>query len=252
MKISVSYFNFHPKTVPQYSNKPQISLFLSPLLSTLSFNSPPTKNPSSPFDLSFFKPKSPFPNYAVKAELEIRVCTNRTCRRQGSLRTLEILSGLAPPDISINSCGCLGRCGSGPNLVFLPDAIFVGHCGTAFRAAEVLLNFCGKDLSEASKNLEALALRKRGEEELEKSNLSEAEALLSEAIDLKPLGGLHIIYKSRSAARLAMGNYSGALEDAKEAFTIAPQYPQAYLSQGTGCKASRETRYYKYAFVVLI
>ncbi|KAF8378914.1 hypothetical protein HHK36_030263 [Tetracentron sinense] len=54
-----------------------------------------------------------------------------------------------------------------------------------------------------------------------------ARRVLSQpAIDLKPFGGLHIIHRNRSAARLAMGNLSGALEDAKEALTIAPQYPQ--------------------------
>lgn len=30
----------------------------------------------------------------------------------------------------------------------------------------------------------------------------------------------------RSSARLALGNYSGALEDAREALTFAPQYPE--------------------------
>jgi hypothetical protein len=30
----------------------------------------------------------------------------------------------------------------------------------------------------------------------------------------------------RSRARLALGNYSGALEDATEALTFAPQYPE--------------------------
>lgn len=29
-----------------------------------------------------------------------------------------------------------------------------------------------------------------------------------------------------------MGNYSGALEDATEALTFAPQYPEAYICQG--------------------
>ncbi|KAJ6340494.1 hypothetical protein OIU77_008288 [Salix suchowensis] len=48
---------------------------------------------------------------------EIRVCTNRTCRKQGSFQTLEVVTDLAPPDITVKSSGCLGRCGSGPNVV---------------------------------------------------------------------------------------------------------------------------------------
>ncbi|PIA35451.1 hypothetical protein AQUCO_03500072v1 [Aquilegia coerulea] len=161
------------------------------------------------------------------SELEIRVCVNKTCRKQGSRETLEILSSLAPPHVSVISCGCLGKCGSGPNLVFLPQAVFVNHCATPARTAQVLATYMGRgNTDDASKNLAALALRKRAEEELEKGNLSEAEVLLSQAIDLKPSGGLHIIYTTRSSTRLAIGNNLGALEDAKEALALAPHHPQ--------------------------
>ncbi|KAK4362659.1 hypothetical protein RND71_017900 [Anisodus tanguticus] len=47
-----------------------------------------------------------------------------------------------------------------------------------------------------------------------------------QAIDLKPFGGVHIMLKDRSAAELAMGNLAEALEDAKEALAIAPNYPE--------------------------
>lgn len=98
------------------------------------------------------------------------------------METLQILTGIAPPHISVNSCGCLGRCGAGPNLVVLPDAIFVGHCGTAARAADVMSDICGcEDSSDAwSKSLEALALRKRAEDEMGKCNFSQAQLLLSQ------------------------------------------------------------------------
>lgn len=115
----------------------------------------------------------------IKAETEIRVCVNKTCRRQGSFETLEILTGLSPPDVSVKSCGCLGRCGAGPNVVALPSGVLVGHCGTA-RAAELMAGLCGAGVSDVSKSLEALALRKRAEGELEKGNFSGAESLLTE------------------------------------------------------------------------
>ncbi|XP_042501217.1 uncharacterized protein LOC122079053 isoform X2 [Macadamia integrifolia] len=189
-----------------------------------------------------FNPNQVPKNNKIKAEIEFRVCVNRTCRRQGSRETLEILSGLAPADVSVNSCGCLGRCGSGPNLVVLPDGIMVRHCGTPSRAAEVMLSICGgsNDSLDVKKNLEALALRKRGEEAFEKGAFAEAELLLSQALGLKPFGGLHIIHTSRSAARLAVGNTSGALEDAEAASTLAPQYPKAYICQADAFLAKDE------------
>ncbi|CAN6481742.1 unnamed protein product [Victoria cruziana] len=67
---------------------------------------------------------------------------------------------------------------------------------------------------------------------MEGGNLAGAVSLLNQAIDLKPSGGMHFIYKARSAARLGMGDYSGALQDAIEASKISPHYPQAYICQG--------------------
>lgn len=176
----------------------------------------------------------------IKAQTEIRVCVNKTCRRQGSFETLEILTGISPPDVSVKSCGCLGRCGAGPNVVALPSGVLVGHCGTA-RAAELMAGLCGAGVSDVSKSLEALALRKRAEGELKTGNFSGAEKLLTEAIDLKQFGGVHIIYKGRCFARLSMGNYSGALEDAKEALALAPQYPEAHICLGDAFLAMDHT-----------
>ncbi|MQL97553.1 hypothetical protein Taro_030249 [Colocasia esculenta] len=173
-------------------------------------------------------------------KVEIRVCVNRSCNRMGSREILAVLSDISPPEVSVNSCGCLGRCGAGPNLVVLPEGTLVGHCGTPARGAELLAQACrgarggGEGSFDPRKNLEALALRKKGEVELvERGNPTEADGLLSQAIDLKPSGGLHIIYKSRSynnfvrsVARLKLGNSVSALEDANEALKIAPNFPQ--------------------------
>lgn len=166
---------------------------------------------------------------------EIRVCNNRTCRRQGSIQTLETLAGIAPPNVVVKSCGCLGRCGSGPNIVALPGPTMVSHCGTPNRAAGVLVKLLGggSELEEeARKCLDALALRKRAELELSAGNCSEAESLYSQAINLKPFGGLHVAYVGRSAVRLRIGNFTGALADAEEALTLSPNYTEAYICRG--------------------
>ncbi|KAJ4778339.1 tetratricopeptide repeat (TPR)-containing protein [Rhynchospora pubera] len=176
---------------------------------------------------------------ASTEKVEIRVCVNRTCARQGSRETLLTLSGLAPPGLSVNSCGCLGRCGAGPNVVVLPKGELVGHCGTPARAAEVLAWMCGPSFDPGT-NLEALGLRKRAELALEKGNEAEAVALLSQAIELNPSGGLHVLYHTRSAAKLAMGDNAGALLEAKEACNVDPKFPQGYISQGDAFLAMEE------------
>lgn len=49
-----------------------------------------------------------------------------------------------------------------------------------------------------------------------------------QAIELGPIGGVHIMYKERSLARLAFGNCSGALEDAAQALALHPLYPEVH------------------------
>ncbi|CAK7327909.1 unnamed protein product [Dovyalis caffra] len=171
---------------------------------------------------------------------EIRVCTNRSCRKQGSFQTLEIVTDLAPPDITVKSCGCLGRCGSGPNVAVLPQGIIVNHCGTTAKAAQFMATAANVNDGDVSKSLEALALRKRAQAEIDLANFSKADELLSQAIDFKPFGGIHIMYKYRSRARLAMGNYSGALEDAREAIRLAPRYSEGYMCEGDALMAMEE------------
>lgn len=114
----------------------------------------------------------------------------------GSREILGTLSDISPPEVTVKSCGCLGRCGAGPNLVVLPSGTMVGHCGTPARAAEVLAQICGgrrggsEGVFDPWKNMEALTLRKKAEVELlEGRDPGEAEALLSQVmiVELLPL-----------------------------------------------------------------
>lgn len=152
-----------------------------------------SQQPFSPFLLFPLPNSKPINNSRIKAsssvkeeverKIEIRVCTDRACRKQGSLDTLQVLSGIGPPFVAVNSCGCLGHCGAGPNAVVLPGAVYVKHCGTATRAAEIMAFVClGRDdvEGESRKSLEALALRKRAEDEMGNGNFSEAHSLLSQ------------------------------------------------------------------------
>lgn len=182
------------------------------------------------------QPIGPFRVVMVRADggaacqYELRVCTNRTCRKSGSLQTLELLKGLASPNVTVESCGCLGRCGLGPNLVVLPAGIFVSHCSTAAHAARLLAIQCG--LSDPENNLKALALKQQGNKAFEAGDITQAELTFSQAIELQPSGGLHLLYANRSAARLAKGDVDAALEDAMQAANLAPTWHTPLLRQG--------------------
>ncbi|KAL6651815.1 hypothetical protein ACP70R_010740 [Stipagrostis hirtigluma subsp. patula] len=174
--------------------------------------------------------------------VEVRVCTNRTCARQGGREVLAALAGLAPPRVDVASCGCLGRCGAGPNVAaaVAGSAAVFGHVGTAARGAQLLEHLLGAAEFDAAAELAALAAREKAEATLEKGNAAEAEALLTEVICLNACGGLHLVYRSRSKARLTIGNISGALEDAEEAIRIAPKFPEAHLLRGDALLAMGE------------
>lgn len=64
-------------------------------------------------------------------------------------------------------------------MVILPEAVFVGHCGTPSKAADVMAVVCGAD-NGGKKCLEALALRKRAEDEMGRRDFAQACHLLSQ------------------------------------------------------------------------
>ena len=51
----------------------------------------------------------------------ILICQGRSCRKDGSRQVLEAFQSLKMPDVSIIPSGCLGKCGNGPNVLFLPE-----------------------------------------------------------------------------------------------------------------------------------
>ncbi len=61
------------------------------------------------------------------SETQILICQNRTCRKAGAAKVLQIFKELAPEDIAIVGCGCLGHCGSGPMALVLPGESWYDH-----------------------------------------------------------------------------------------------------------------------------
>ncbi|KAL6844374.1 hypothetical protein ACP4OV_026047 [Aristida adscensionis] len=174
------------------------------------------------------RPAPPPPR--ASGSVEVRVCTSRTCARQGGREALAALAGLAPPRVDVASCGCLGRCGAGPNVAAsVPGggAAVFGHVGTAARGAQLLEHLLSAAEFDAAAGLAALAAREKAEAALDAGNAAEAEALLTEAVFW-------------SKARLTIGDISGALEDAEEAIRIAPKFPQAHLLRGDALLAMGE------------
>jgi (2Fe-2S) ferredoxin len=54
----------------------------------------------------------------------VRVCQNRTCKKQGALKVLEAFAALPIPDVTVTASSCLGQCGNGPMVLILPDTVW--------------------------------------------------------------------------------------------------------------------------------
>ncbi|MEA5514509.1 (2Fe-2S) ferredoxin domain-containing protein [Nodularia sp. UHCC 0506] len=57
----------------------------------------------------------------------VRVCQNRTCKKQGAAEVLAAFTALPVPDVTVMASGCLGQCGNGPMVLVLPDMVW--YCG---------------------------------------------------------------------------------------------------------------------------
>lgn len=54
----------------------------------------------------------------------VRVCQNRTCKKQGAAKVLAALTALPIPGVTVTGSSCLGQCGNGPMVLVLPDIVW--------------------------------------------------------------------------------------------------------------------------------
>lgn len=72
----------------------------------------------------------------------ILICQHLTCRKQGADKVLQAFrSEDISTEIVCEGSGCLGRCGSGPNILVLPTQTWYHHV----RSDEVLAIFAQVD-----------------------------------------------------------------------------------------------------------
>eukprot|EP00887_Chlorella_sp_A99_P001240 scaffold14.g1240.t1 len=147
---------------------------------------------------------------SAQPRYEVRVCTNRTCKAQGSQQLVQLGRDLhLEPALEVKAGGCLGQCGSGPNLAILPtdgtQPLLIQHVGTVAKLAAVLRDVCGAPVDAVL--LRATELRLAGN---------------AAALELHPPLGVHLLLSNRSGARLAAGDFEGALADANAAVEAGP------------------------------
>ncbi|GIL55208.1 hypothetical protein Vafri_10796 [Volvox africanus] len=153
-------------------------------------------------------------------QYELRICIHRTCKRQGSEQLLKFAVDLGLPSLKAAPIGCLGNCGNGPNMVVLPDERLLHHVATPNDLAQVLRAFCRTSIDDTI--LQATQLRLAGNAHAAQQDFRQAINCYSQALQLGPSVGTHMLYSNRSAVYLQEGDKDAALADAQRAVEYAP------------------------------
>ncbi|GLC61001.1 hypothetical protein PLESTB_001704500 [Pleodorina starrii] len=127
----------------------------------------------------------------AETKCELRICINRTC-----------------------------NCGNGPNMVLLPSEQILHHVATPSDLMQVLGAFCGSDIDDTV--LQATQLRLSGNSHAARQEFRKAIECYSQALQLDPPVGAHMLYSNRSATYLQAGEKESALADAQRAVELAP------------------------------
>ncbi|KAL4444073.1 hypothetical protein ABPG75_011810 [Micractinium tetrahymenae] len=156
---------------------------------------------------------------------QLRVCTGKVCKRQGSPQVAKFAQDLHLPLVEVQTCGCLGECGNGPNVAVIPldgtRPLVLRHVSTARRMADLLREVCAQEAVDEAL-LKATELRLAGNAAARDGQLARAAELYTQGLELQPSAGRHLLLSNRSGVRLEMGDAEGALDDANAAAACAP------------------------------
>ncbi|CAL5228541.1 g11695 [Coccomyxa viridis] len=146
------------------------------------------------------------------------------------MQVLKFARDLALEDLHIEEVGCLGGCGSGPNMILMPGEVPLRHISTPAKVTDVLRRLCALKVPESL--LKATEKRLAGNAEARGGDLQRAVVLYTEGIEQNPPSGAHMLYSNRAGARLASGDKIGAINDANTAAALSPEgFHTAYIRQ---------------------
>jgi (2Fe-2S) ferredoxin len=73
----------------------------------------------------------------------VLVCQNRTCAKDGAAKVLATFQQQQVVNVTVEACGCLGLCGSGPMVVVDPDQVYYWHVNPKKVAKIIELHLIG-------------------------------------------------------------------------------------------------------------
>eukprot|EP00892_Ulva_mutabilis_P004263 jgi/Ulvmu1/2208/UM013_0054.1 len=176
---------------------------------------------------------------AAESVVNISVCENRTCKKQGSPQILKILEDVEQEGFAVSArgCGCLGECGNGPNILISPPEVRVRGIGTPAAVFRMLREQCHINVPEESQL--SLQLRLQGNRLAAQGEYDEALDAYQQALQFAPEAVAYKIHSNMSLLSLTTGDVAAALSEATAALQQAPRdFTTAKIRMVEACLAA--------------
>jgi len=175
----------------------------------------------------------------------LHICLHKTCKSQGADINYSFAQAFTEiPSVTFKESGCLGNCGSGPNVLLEKHktsserGIITGLKSPA-HVLYVLEKRC--NFVPDPRTIEASHLRVQANQAARIGDKSLALDLYDRAVATNPSHGVHLILANRSTLKLLNGDASGAAQDAEKAVATAAnsdeKWFRGYLKLASACAA---------------
>lgn len=174
---------------------------------------------------------------------KIKVCHNTRCKNQGSPLVIQDIEELVQGQCPVVKCGCLGKCGEGPNVEIEVDG--VPHIHSDLSTYQNVLHFVD-EIAEIEVNLQVIEVGQHKYDARHTENHATRLKLTNACIEkvTKELKGSSqqpklmadlLVMRSQD---LLSEDPPHALTDASNAVELAPKWPQALLALARACEES--------------
>ena len=169
----------------------------------------------------------PAASLALVAKGSVSVCSNKHCRKDGSLQTQRLFEDLTrgfQKDFTVETCGCCGKCGSGPNIQTSTGSGYSGVIKPATVAALLSIDF---DIEVPDSVVDAMSMAMEADKLRNGNQRTKPLGMFRKAFDdcddIASFPGVAaFIHTGLAECQLAAGKPEEAILEARAALALDP------------------------------